>query len=217
MSVYSGQVMHRPYVDLFVSAKASGIQGTFCRTRLYSADSNERIIGVRFRPAAFHAFYSGDMRKLSGQNKDLTVLSTLFDSAYVNHLRMLNDTEVVRKLSEALRVLQPKQSRAITLVNKIIDTIEADDTIRMVSDVAHAVGKSERWLQQLFRTYTGVRLKWFLQTKRLLTAAQYIRQNDDIDWALLAYDTGYSSQQHFITDFKRMLNKTPRQYKIEVP
>jgi AraC-like DNA-binding protein len=29
----------------------------------------------------------------------------------------------------------------------------------------------------------------------------------------MAYDLGYSSQQHFITDFKQVLGQTPVQYK----
>ena len=39
---------------------------------------------------------------------------------------------------------------------------------------------------------------------------------DQPDWAALAYDLGYSSQQHFITNFKRVLGKTPVQYKKEL-
>lgn len=40
-----------------------------------------------------------------------------------------------------------------------------------------------------------------------------IRENEQPDWVGIAYDVGYSSQQHFISDFKKVLGKTPRQYK----
>ena len=73
-----------------------------------------------------------------------------------------------------------------------------------------------RSIQQLFSEYVGVGLKWLLQRDKLLEAAQYIRENNKPDWAALGYDLGYSSQQHFITDFKRVLGKTPVQYKKEL-
>lgn len=82
--------------------------------------------------------------------------------------------------------------------------------------VAKAFARSERWLQQLFQGYVGIGLKWLLQRHKLLAAAQLIRQNDQPNWATIAYDFGYSSQQHFITDFKRVLGKTPLQYKKEL-
>jgi AraC-like DNA-binding protein len=82
-----------------------------------------------------------------------------------------------------------------------------------VSAVAAAYGKSERWLQQVFRDYLGIGLKWLLQRKRLLLAAAQIRESDEPDWIGIAYDLGYSSQQHFITDFRTVLGETPVQYK----
>jgi len=39
------------------------------------------------------------------------------------------------------------------------------------------------------------------------------RQTDPSNWAAIAYDLGYSSQGHFITDFKQILGKTLRQSK----
>ncbi|WP_369417970.1 helix-turn-helix domain-containing protein [Cohnella mopanensis] len=55
-----------------------------------------------------------------------------------------------------------------------------------------------------------------LQRNKLLEAARFIRECEHPDWADMAYDLGYSSQQHFITDFNRVLGKTPLQYKKEL-
>src|SRR5690349_4868156 len=64
---YSEEVMHRPFVDIFVSRQQSGVQGTFRGKRTYVAEGTGRIIGIRFRPAAFHAFWDGTLAEL--QNK----------------------------------------------------------------------------------------------------------------------------------------------------
>jgi AraC-like DNA-binding protein len=82
--------------------------------------------------------------------------------------------------------------------------------------VAKAFDRSERWLQQLFQDYVGIGLKWLLQRHRLLAAAQQIRDSDQPNYAAIAYDLGYSSQQHFISAFKHVLGKTPLRYKKEL-
>src|SRR5436853_7771021 len=51
----SQQVMHRPYVDVYVSKFEAGIQCTFRGKRDYRAEGADRIVGARFRPGAFHA------------------------------------------------------------------------------------------------------------------------------------------------------------------
>ena len=60
----SEEVMHRPYVDVFVSLQQSGIQGTFRGKRTYVAAGSGRIVGIRFRPGAFHAFWGGALADL---------------------------------------------------------------------------------------------------------------------------------------------------------
>lgn len=37
-------------------------------------------------------------------------------------------------------------------------------------------------------------------------------ETSEPDWTAIAYDLGYSSQQHFITDFRTVLGVTPVQY-----
>ncbi len=91
--------------------------------------------------------------------------------------------------------------------------MESSNESLTVATVAKHFGRSERWLQQLFQDYIGVGLKWLIQRHKLLLAATAIRASDQPNWATIAYDAGYSSQQHFITDFKKVVGKTPRQYK----
>ena len=211
----SEQLMHRPYVDFFISANYSGIQGTFREKRQYAADPGARIIGVRFRPGAFHALYAGKMSDLRDRVIGLEHVFSDYDSQYIDKILRLEDQEVFDQIIEKLRSIKPIQDTRVELVKTIIDMVEARDDVVSLAQIAVAVGKSERWLQQLFREYVGVGLKWFLLTKRLLAVAHSIRYGAS-DWAALAYDAGYSSQQHFNTDFKRVTGKTPQQYRQEI-
>jgi AraC-like DNA-binding protein len=209
----SEEVMHRPYVDLFVSAQESGIQGTFRGKRTYVAAGSGRIIGIRFRPGAFHAFCDEALIGLQDKVIDVHRVFRQADSRYIEHLLTLDDLAATDDLLSLVRAKHPQPDSNIELINAIITAIETDEGLQTVAAVAKAFGRSERWLQQLFQDYAGIGLKWLLQRHRLLAAAQQIRETDLPNWAALAYDLGYSSQQHFISAFKQVLGKTPAQYK----
>jgi AraC-like DNA-binding protein len=209
----SAEVMHRPYVDLFVSAGESGIQGTFRGKRIYPASGTGRILGIRFRPGGFKAFWSGRMADLQDRNAELSEAFPDLGTGFPAGILALNDEAAAAGLADLLRARSPRFDGDIDLVNAVIASIESDDTLRSVAAVAETFGRSERWLQQLFSDYVGVGLKWLLQRHRLLGAASQIRATDDPDWAGIAYDLGYSSQQHFITDFRKVLGETPVRYR----
>jgi AraC-like DNA-binding protein len=212
----SEEVMHRPYVDVFVSLQQSGIQGTFRGKREYVATGSGRIVGLRFRPGAFHAVWDDAPADLQDRFVDLQQLFPEADSHYVERLLAGDDQAVIDELLDLVRAKQPWPDSHIELINEIIAAVETDDGPRTVTAVARAFGRSERWLQQLFRDYLGIGLKWLLQRHKLLAATRQIRESDQPDWAAMAYDLGYSSQQHFITDFRRVLGKTPVQYKRDL-
>lgn len=209
----SAEVMHRPYVDAFVSSAESGIQGTFRGKRTYVAAGSGRILGVRFRPGAFHAVWTGRMADLQDQVMDLKAVFPSADTAFVERTLAGTDRNVIDALFDLVRGTNPSADPTIDLVNEIIAASEADEALRTVRAVAQGFGRSERWLQQTFREYLGIGLKWLLQRQMLLAAAARIRESvGPPDWADLAYELGYSSQQHFITDFRKVLGQTPVQY-----
>jgi AraC-like DNA-binding protein len=213
---HSEEVMHRPYVDVFVSLQQSGIQGTFRGKRTYVAAGSGRIVGIRFRPGAFHAFWDGALADVQDTIMDIQQVFPQTDIRYIEHVLTFDDQAVIHELLQLVRAKHPQPDTNIDLINEIIMAIETDESLQTVSAVAKAFGRSERGLQQLFRDYVGIGLKWLLQRHRLLAAAQQIRESDQPNWATIAYDLGYSSQQHFITAFKHVLGKTPPQYKKEL-
>lgn len=207
----SPEVMHRPYVDVFLSAQESGIQGTFRGKRTYPAAGSGRILGIRFRPGAFHAFWPGAMADLQDKVVPLAQVFPWADAPGIRAILTLDDDTAISAMMAHLS--PPKQDETIVLINEIIEAVETDEALHTVAAVTKAWGKSDRWLQQTFRDYLGIGLKWLLQRHRLLAAAAEIRASDAPDWADIAYGLGYASQQHFITDFKTVLGTTPVQYK----
>jgi AraC-like DNA-binding protein len=217
-SVYtSEQVMHRPYTDIFFSTKEMGIQGTFRGVRTYRTEGKDRIIGARFLPGAFHLFWKGSMADLQDSFVDIHTVFPQITRQFADSLLERDNETAIRELATIIRTRLPSGSDAnIALIQKIIAAIEQDDDLRTVALVAKRFARSERTLQLMFQDYIGIGLKWFLQRHKLLAAAKIIREHTQPDWVRIAYDIGYSSQQHFISDFKKVLGKTPRQYKLHV-
>src|SRR5262245_3727092 len=172
---YSEEVMPRPYVDVFVSMQQSGIQGTFRGKRTYVAAGSGRIVGIRFRPGAFHAFWGGALADLQDKIMDLQQVFPQTDSRYIEYLSTLDDQAAIDELLKLVRANHPQPDANIELINEIISAIERDESLQTVTAVAKAFGRSERGLQQLFRDYVGIGLKWLLQRHQLLAAAQQIR------------------------------------------
>jgi len=209
----SDELMHRPYVDVFLSAQESGIQGTFRSKRTYSAAGSGRIVGIRFRPGAFHAFWRGEMADLQDKVVNLGGVFRWADDAGIKAILAGDDDAAIEQLIILLRSNLPQADDTVDLINRIIADVEANPELSTVAAVAHAFGRSERWLQQAFRDYLGIGPKWLIQRRRMLAAAEQIRDSRDLNWAGIAYEMGYSSQQHFITDFTTVLGCTPLQYK----
>jgi AraC-like DNA-binding protein len=212
----SEQVMHRPFVDVYIATREAGIQCTFRGKRAYQATSADRIAGARFRPGAFHAFWEGSPAGLHDRTLDIRLVFPEADTLFLERFRQLDDVVAIDALAELIQGRHPQPDPRIALVNGIIDSIDGDESIQTVREVARRFGWSERWIQQLFQEYVGVGLKWQLQRNKLLTAARRIRRTDRPNWSALAYELGYSSQQHFITEFKSVVGMTPLQYKTDV-
>lgn len=211
----NAEVMHRPYVDLFVAADSAGIQGTFRGKRIYRATGTGRVMGARLLPGAFRCFYAGELGNLQDRMLLLDIAFPAAGPAFHETIAA-DDDDAVAQVTALLRSANPVPDDNVTLINAIVAAIEADPDLSTVAAVARAFARSERWVQQLFRDYVGVGLKWLLQRRRLLLAAARIRTTDNPDWADMAYALGYSSQQHFITDFRTVLGETPVQYKANL-
>ncbi len=209
----SPEVMNRPYVDVFMSASGSGIQGTFRGRKSYLAEGSGRIVGARFRPGAFRAFAPMSLAELQDQVPPLTRVFPEADDEFVARASSRDDEEALQILSGLLLSRNPRYDDNVDLLDEILARIEEDEELRTVEAVAKAFARSQRWMQQFFHDYAGINLKWFLQRHRVLNAAEQIRALDEPDWARLAYELGYASQQHFISDFKKALGVTPVQYR----
>ncbi|MCL4421719.1 MAG: AraC family transcriptional regulator [Actinobacteria bacterium] len=80
-----------------------------------------------------------------------------------------------------------------------------------VADVAEAVHMSESAFAHLFKQATGISPYQFLKQMRLERARDLLL-DEEYSVSEAAFDVGYTSLSHFISEFKRYFGETPRSY-----
>jgi AraC-like DNA-binding protein len=83
-----------------------------------------------------------------------------------------------------------------------------------LTTLAELVHWTPFYLLRVFRNEVGLPPHAYLETVRIERARQMVARG--IPLAQIAYDTGFSSQSHFTTTFKRLVGVPPGQYAKEV-
>jgi AraC-like DNA-binding protein len=205
-------ILPNPQVNVFFSKEGAGIQDIFRNNRTYYATGEGCIAGVTFQPGGFHGFWPHDLSKLTDRVVVMREIFPQVDKRYASELVQFSPDDIHKKLELLLLSHPPMPDANIATIQQIITTIENDRTLTTTHAVATRFNKSERALQQLFQHYAGIGVKWVLLRKRVLDAAESTRQQALSDWLAVALNLGYSSQAHFITNFKRTIGMTPTEY-----
>jgi len=97
-------------------------------------------------------------------------------------------------------------SRVEDFIRKNFDS---EITLRMLAEIA---GMSESSFSRRFKISAGITPYQYVMRERLEEAKRLLR---DTEWSLvdIAVATGFSSQSHFATTFKKSVKLTPLQYR----
>jgi len=106
---------------------------------------------------------------------------------------------------------EPRDARA----RRVADLLEDDPSDRRtLAALARGSGASERTLQRLFRSETGMSFAGWRQQLRLGRALQRLAAGSSV--TSVALDTGYASVSAFVSIFRRTFGQTPGRYLREV-
>ena len=78
-----------------------------------------------------------------------------------------------------------------------------------VERLAEATGISRQHLTRVFRESVGVTPKMYCRLARFQSTLAYTSPGNDIDWAEVAAQMGYTDQSHMIAEFRRFSSLTP--------
>lgn len=205
-------ILTKPTINMFFTKDEAYVNGVTNGTRHFIIDKEGMYAGVKFRPGAFHAFAKQSLSKIS----DHSPLNTIFPRVNVSFLRQLHecndDQQVVAKIEELLTEQKPVPDKKIETVDQIITFIEECNQPLGTAMLAAKFHMSERSLHYLFSEYVGAGVKWTSMRIRLIKALQKSLDTSAPHWTKIAAELNYSTQSHFINDFRRLIGLSPSQY-----
>lgn len=207
---YTSEALPSPEVSLVLAPEGPVIIGLTTGKFTRKMTSTGAVLRTKFHPSGFYPFWLKDVSELTDKVTPAWKVFPEITKPFTDQLLTLSDTEMIEQVEKILRLRQPLHDSKMTLVNRIIEFVKNDTSIISVKAVAKNFKMSERTLQNLLRAYVGIGPKWIIMRYRLREAAG--RFTDNTNWTQIAADLGYSSQQHFTYDFKRIIGKSPSEY-----
>ncbi|WP_066507084.1 helix-turn-helix transcriptional regulator [Abyssisolibacter fermentans] len=196
-----------------ISVKFCGMNDKF----FYTKDTNEKhklVFGIRFYFWAVSLFADDTMKKSKNCFVDI-------DNYFVDFKKILLDNLIAStSFEDRINLVQiylinklKEKNRNETFFNSVYYILKAKGMIN-ISEVCNYVCISQRQLERLCLVNTGMSPKKIADIVRFQNIWQDIYYNKNIvSMADLSYKYGYSSQSHFLNDFKKYFDMTPLQVK----
>lgn len=207
------EVLTHPSVQLVIERDRSRVAGIFTSRFVTTMTGRGRVLGVKFRPGAFRAFFAQPVSLLRDRQLPLDEIFAEPSAGLERRaLRHAAHDEAFAVIQEFLRRRSPRLEPAMELASRITYRIAEDRELVRVEQVVREFSLPLRQLQRLFADYVGVGPKWVIQRYRLHEAAERIAAGEVTDFADLALELAYADQAHFIRDFRKLVGSTPAQY-----
>ncbi|KVA05739.1 AraC family transcriptional regulator [Burkholderia latens] len=211
---YVQRTLPYPCVNLVFDRRQIGIFGVVSGAFETTLTGAGRVIGLRFRPGAFRAFFGKPVHLMTD---NVLPVSTLFDCSEAEAedavLGADDDAGMVAAAETLLMRVLPPPDAQVERIHAILQVLQQDLRLTQVRDLAQRAGMSERTLQHLFSNHVGVTPKWVICRYRLHEAADKLAGGEPVDLAGLAQSLGYFDQAHFTRDFRKLVGKAPAEYR----
>ncbi|MCE0534655.1 AraC family transcriptional regulator [Kineosporia rhizophila] len=219
-TVHTQELLTHPCANLYVSPEEpNGVTKAELEGVLQQR-SSRRLAGTGIcvaamtTPGGLGAFLDGPAGRYNDRVVPLGQAIGTDDQSLVTQIEATDDevakVAVLRRaLEAAVQEHRVEPAREVAAVARLAET---DRTLRRVEQLATEAGTSVRTLQRMFAEYAGVSPTWVLRRYRLLDAAESARRGENVKWARIAADLGYSDQAHLVRDFSAAIGSTPAAY-----
>ena len=171
------------------------------------------VVGVKFRPAMFSAWWPQPVSSLADTTKPLTELPGVDVAALVAvAVADCPFLEQIDGLEAVLRAALPRLVADDVVIRDLVEQLATDQSLLRVQDLTALVGGSVRTLQRRFNDVVGVSPKWVIKRYRLHEAAARLRAPSSPSLVELAISLGYADQAHFTRDFTATIGVSPMRW-----
>ena len=149
------------------------------------------------------------MASLAAHKIDLRLVFPDASAAFSRRILDKDDEAIAMEIEALISQRRVTISPNIATIAEIVRAVSLETRLKSVREVSEHFGIPARTLQHLFQHEVGVSLKWVVMRARLLEAIGEAYRQPRPDWVRIAVDLGYSSQAHFIADFRRATGRSP--------
>lgn len=214
---FDGNINYRVGDQTLTSAKESVIMGPSKELIRMNFIGPIQNIGIHFFPATGHHFFKCFMDKLSDNffktSNDLFFenerLYSKLEECYRRGVEQRIIVEIVE--NHLLEILRQTKSKSQEKLINILTAIQLDHEVSL-SMISDRFDISLRDIQRLFKKYVGVSPKTYISLNKVKNVKDKIANNEFESLTKLSLDSGYFDQAHFIRDFKKFMEDTPRKY-----
>lgn len=212
---YIAEVIPSAYTNLTFMPEGARVTGVTTGRYTYELKGAGAIVGAMFKPGGLHAFYGKSVYGLTDTHVAAAEIFSQADATYNTRMLAATDTSATKAFDKLLCAYAPTVDANFRIVSGVLRHIESLHQPSVQDAVSYA-GLSKRRIEEVFREYVGVGVKWVILRTRLIKAVQFASCTEKPRWTSVAHELGYTDQSHFINDFKRTIGKTPRQYADEI-
>lgn len=191
---------------------------------MHQMDHTQRfiILGIKFHVGALYALDLGglevelnkivacDLDSLIGNELDSVIGSDLLEGAQKSAKD--NSTACCQQLDQLLEpwLIKAHKDKHSELVDKVLQQLSKT----AISDMGAVLHCSQRTVERSFLRVTGFTLKQCQSLNNFERLLEHVTHLciDEIDWAVIAHEYGFSDQPHLIRYIKIMIGATPGEY-----
>jgi AraC-like DNA-binding protein len=182
------------------------IYGSTTRPTDMPCSRGTHYLGVRFHPGQSRHFIDVAACEITDARAELHGLISFPTEAIATSIA---SGAPFSHLDDILTATLSRSPLQVSLIDHVIQYVQARHGRVCIEAVARHFGKSRRQLERTFAQTVGVPLKFFCTLARLRHAARLISHCSPRSLTTIACDAGYSDQAHMTRDFRRLAGVTP--------
>jgi AraC-like DNA-binding protein len=216
---YVQRTLPYPCVNLVFDAGKSGFFGVVSGAFDYRLQGRGCALGLRFRPGAFRALLGRPVHTLTDRVLPLSALLGGDEQALERAVLDAagDDAAMIDAANALLGPRLPAPDPQVERIDALLRHAEQERGLTRAEQLADHAGVGLRALQRLFSDCVGVSPKWVIRRYRLHEAADRLAHGQALDLAGLAQSLGYYDQAHFTRDFRKLVGRTPAEYRRSAP
>ena len=168
-------------------------------------------IAVCFQPGLAYPFFSLPMSVLNNNSISLNDIWGKVITEIEERLAKADDNTVRIDIIQTYLLKLLQRSKPDLKIGNCINLIQKNPAEISLTKLYEMTGYSQRHLARKFKQYVGLVPKEYLKVNRFIASLSLLKNYPKLPLTQVAYQSGYFDQAHFIHDYQRYAQHTPKE------